>query len=67
MGDNQQTSDADQELVDGHTKDEVKDVQANQTLKEALETDESQKSCGEVPSVKLDDLAGAIEQGHYFF
>ncbi|VVB01489.1 unnamed protein product [Arabis nemorensis] len=59
MGDNQQTSYANQELVDGHAKDEVKDVQANQTLKE---TGESQKSCRQVPSLKLDDLTGAIEQ-----
>ncbi|KAG7548243.1 hypothetical protein ISN44_As12g034410 [Arabidopsis suecica] len=58
-GENQQTSDADRlleekiptvnsELVDGHTRAEVKDVPDKPTVKEALE--------------KLDDLTGAIEQ-----
>lgn len=57
MGENQQSSDADMlcqeksitnnsELVDGYTRDEVKDVQASQALKE-------------VPSEKIDDLTGA--------
>ncbi|KFK31808.1 hypothetical protein AALP_AA6G161300 [Arabis alpina] len=62
MVENQQSSDVDMQCQEKTMTMNPELVQANQTVKEALETDGSQKSCGKVPSEKLDDFTGAIEQ-----